>query len=138
MRVSSKWEAQNRNDLRAIWDDIAHSVNSPVSPIVFSLADDDNFTPTLPADIQVQANTQGIGTLTANAPVGTPYDGEVLELIFTCTAVQTFAWNAIYVGCTTTSLPTVTSGAGKTDKLWFQYNAAANKWQLFNKQLGYA
>ena len=107
-------------------------------PVVVAMADATSFTPTsYTADINTQANTQAIGTLTANAPSGTPVNGQVLELVIKSTNVQTFSWNAIYVGCTTTALPAASTGATKTDKLWFQYNTVVSKWQLFNAQMGY-
>lgn len=114
--------------------------NTPrLSPRVVSMTDATSFTPTGDtADINTQANTQSIGTLTANAPSGTPVNGQLLELVIKSTNVQTFSWNAIYVGCTTTALPTATTGATKTDKFFFQYNSTSAKWEISNAQYGYA
>lgn len=109
-----------------------------IRPRVISMADATSFTPTGDtADINTQTNTQALGTLTANAPSGTPTDGQVLELIISSTNVQTFAWNAIYAGCTTTALPIATTGSSKTDKFWFQYNSSNSKYEIFNAQYGY-
>lgn len=109
-----------------------------VIPRVVSMTDATSFTPTADtADINTQTNTQAIGTLTANAPSGTPLNGQTLELVIKSTNVQTFSWNAIYVGCTTTALPTATTGATKTDKFFFQYNTGVSKWQIYSVQYGY-
>ncbi len=105
---------------------------------VVSMTDATSFTPTGDtADINTQANTQAIGNLTANAPSGTPVNGQLLQITISSTNVQTFVWNAIYVAGTTTALPTVTTGATKTDKFFFQYNSTVSKWQLINAQYGY-
>lgn len=108
-------------------------------PRVVAMADATSFTPTgATADINTQTNTQAGGTLTANAPSGSPANGQGIEIVIKSTNVQIFSWNAIYTGCTTTVLPTATTGSGKTDKLWFQYNSLSSKWELYNAQYGYA
>jgi hypothetical protein len=112
------------------------------TPRVTAVADGASWTPNSDTgDIVIQVNTQAMGTLTMNAPTATapsPYSAQRLELWLTSTNVQTFAWNAIYVGCTTTPLPTTSTGGGKTDKFYFQYNATATKWQLYSAEFGYA
>lgn len=136
---SGAWTPQQLLDLRAIWDDLFRSINGGVSLNVFTMPDGTAFTPSgAPTDINVQVNTQGAGNLTANAPVGTPADGQILQFLFKSAHVQTFVWNGIYKGCTTTALPTTTTGSGKTDRLFFQYNALSAKWELINAQYGYA
>lgn len=109
-----------------------------INPRVVSMTDATSFTPTGDtADINTQTNTQSVGTLTANAPSGTPVNGQILELVIKSTNVQTFSWNAIYVGCTTTALPTSTTGSSKTDRFFFQYDSGTTKWSIFNAQYGY-
>lgn len=131
------WTAQQRADIKAIWDDLVRSVNGSILPIVDPQVDAVTFTPFAGADISTQANTQAVGNLTMNAPVGAPADGQVIEFIFKSTNVQTFVWNGIYKGSTTTALPATTTGATKTDRLWFQYNIANSKWELINAKYGY-
>lgn len=89
------------------------------------------------ADIVTQANTQATGTLTVNAPTGTPVNGQKIMLRLTCTNVQTFAWNAIFRGSTDLPLPTASSGAGKEDYLGFIYDSSSSKWDLIAKNFGF-
>lgn len=123
-----------------VMDTLAQTLtNKRITKRVVSMADATSCTPTGDtADINTQTNTQAIGTLTVNSPSGTPTDGQELFLRFKCTNVQTFAWNAIFAGCTTTALPTSSTGAGKTDLFFFIYNATASKWQIYNAEYGYA
>lgn len=112
--------------------------NKRITPRVVSMADANSFTPTGDtADINFQPNTQTAGNLTANAPTGTPTNGQILEIVIKSTNVQTFVWNAIYTGSTTTPLPTASTGGTSTDKFFFQYNTDVSKWQIFNAQYGY-
>lgn len=88
-------------------------------------------------DILQQQNTQPIGTLAVNAPTGTPSNGQTFVFRLNSTAVQTFAWDAIYQGSTDSPLPTASSGAGKTDYMGFIYNAVNNRWQMLAKNFGF-
>lgn len=88
-------------------------------------------------DIATQANTQALGTLTINAPTGTPFNGQQIVLRLRSTNVQTFSWNAIFQGSDDMTLPTVSSGAGKYDYMGFQYNSTAAKWQMLAKNFGF-
>ena len=88
-------------------------------------------------DLAVQTNTQSAGTLTINAPVGTPIDGQQIMLHISSTSVQTFAWNPIFKGSTDAPLPVSSSGAGKHDYMGFTYSNAASKWQLIAKNFGF-
>jgi len=88
-------------------------------------------------DIATQANTQAAGTLTINAPTGTPVNGQKLVLRLLSTNVQTFSWNAIFVGSTDLPLPTASTGSSNYDYLGFVYNSTAAKWQLLAKVFGF-
>jgi hypothetical protein len=88
-------------------------------------------------DIATQANTQAVGTLTVNSPTGTLTNGQKFILRLTSTNVQTFSWNAVFAGSTDITLPTVSSGGGKTDYLGFIYNSTAAKWQMIAKVFGF-
>lgn len=102
-----------------------------VIPRPISMADATSFTPTADtADMNFHVNTQIVGTLTANAPSGTPTDGQKICIRIKSTNVQTFAWDAVYRGNTTIPLPTASTGGGKTDYFHFQYNLADSKWDL--------
>jgi len=88
-------------------------------------------------DIATQTNTQAIGTLTINAPTGTPFNGQKIMFRLQSTNVQTFSWNGIFQGSNDISLPTSSSGAGKYDYTGFIYNTTAVKWQLIAKNFGF-
>lgn len=88
------------------------------------------------SDITKQANTQALGTLTINAPSGTPDDGQEWILRIKSTNVQTFSWNAIYRGGTV-ALPTVTTGGSKTDYFKFIYNSTDTKWDFISATYGF-
>jgi len=88
-------------------------------------------------DLAVQTNTQTAGTLTVNAPTGTPINGQKFILRLKCTNAQTFSWNAIFAGSTDLILPTATTGTSKYDYVGFIYNSTAVKWQLLAKVFGF-
>jgi hypothetical protein len=88
-------------------------------------------------DIATQANTQIIGTLTVNAPTGTPVNGQKLVLRLQSTNIQTFSWNAIFAGSTDLVLPVASTGSSKYDYVGFIYNSTAAKWQLLAKVFGF-
>jgi hypothetical protein len=88
-------------------------------------------------DIATQANTQAVGTLTINAVTGTPFNGQKIIFRLQSTNVQTFSWNAVFVGSTDLSLPTTSSGTSKYDYVGFIYNSTATKWQLLAKNFGF-
>ena len=101
-------------------------------------ADATSITPNIDAaEIVTQVNTQAAGTLTINAPSGTPVDGQRLMLRITSTNVQTISWNAIYAGSTDVLLPTTLSGSGKTDYVGLLYNSTATKWQIIARNFGF-
>jgi len=87
-------------------------------------------------DMATQANTQAVGTLTVNAPSGTPTNGQKLMLRLRSTNVQTFSWNAIFQGGTF-ALPTTSSGSSKFDYYGFIYNSTATKWQIVGTATGF-
>lgn len=88
-------------------------------------------------DIATQANTQGAGTLTINAPTGTPFNGQKLMLRLRSTSVQIFAWNAIFQGSNDLALPVSSSGSAQFDYLGFIYNSTTARWQVVAKNFGF-
>jgi hypothetical protein len=88
-------------------------------------------------DIATQANTQTAGTLTINAPTGTPTNGQKLIFRLLSTNVQTLSWNAVFQGSTDTALPGTSSGTSKYDYFGFIWNSTNSKWQMLAKNLGY-
>lgn len=88
-------------------------------------------------DIATQANTQAAGTLTINAPSGTPTNGQKLILRIRSTNIQTLSWNAVFQGSSDIALPSGTSGGGLYDYVGFLYNSTAAKWQMVAKVFGF-
>jgi hypothetical protein len=112
--------------------------NKRITSRIQTVADGTSITPTGDtADQFNQANTQTAGTLTVNAPTGTPTDGQRLTMRLKSTNVQTFAWNAIYRASSSLALPTTSTGGGKTDYLGFIFNAADTKWDFIGTNLGF-
>lgn len=109
-----------------------------VNPRTVAAADATSITPTGDtADTVTQTNSQAAGTLTVNAPTGTPVNNQRLTLRIKSTNQHTFSWNAIYRGGTTVTLPTTNTGSGKTDYFGFIYNATDSKWDLVAAAFGY-
>lgn len=98
---------------------------------VVSLADGASITPNVDTSDEVtHVNTQALGTLTVNAPTGTPTDGQRLVMRIKSTEAHTLSFNAIYRGSTDLALPGVLSGGGLTDYLAWIYHSADSKWDL--------
>lgn len=87
-------------------------------------------------DIVKQTNTQSAGTLTINAPTGTPTDGQQLQLRIKTTNQQTFSWNSTFRGSNDLGLPSYLD-AGKTSYFGFQYNDTDTKWDLMAINRGF-
>lgn len=88
-------------------------------------------------DIATQANTQAAGTLTVNAPSGTPVNGQKIILRLRSTNTQTFSWNSVFAGSSDIGLPSASSGAGLYDYMGFMYNSTAAKWQMLARNMGF-
>jgi hypothetical protein len=101
-----------------------------------TMANATSITPAVGYGICRQDNAQAAGTLTVNAPSGTAFNGDRMILRLKTTNAQTYAFNAIYRGSTTTALPT-TLAAGKTDHIEFVYNSTDTKWDLINYRGGF-
>ena len=106
-------------------------------PYSTSMADATSITPTLANDALYQVNTQTAGTLTVNAPTGTPVNFQKLMIRLKCTNVQTFSFNAAYRFSTDLPAPTASTGGGKTDYLAFEYNAQDSKYDYVGKVFGF-
>lgn len=88
-------------------------------------------------DLATMINTQAAGTFTINAPTGTLFDGQKLMLKLKCNNIQTFNWNAVFIGSTDAPLPSTSSGSSKTDYLGFIYDTTTSKWHVIAKNFGY-
>jgi hypothetical protein len=89
-------------------------------------------------DIVVQNNKQVAGTLTINAPTGTPINGQKLIYRIQSANVQTFSWNSTaFGGSSDIALPTTSTGSSKFDYVGFLYNTDAGKWQILAKNFGF-
>lgn len=108
------------------------------APRVVAVASATSITPNADTmDILTQVNSLGAGTLTINAPTGTPVNGQKIVFRLTTTNSQTLSYNAIYQGSTDLALPSSMSAA-TTNYLGFVYNAATARWQLLAKIFGFA
>lgn len=86
------------------------------------------------SDLSYQSNSQTAGTLTMNAPSGTPTNGQSILLKIKSTNVQAFSWNAIYVGA---GLPTASTGGGKIDYIPLIYDSVNSKWDCTLTNTGF-
>jgi hypothetical protein len=112
--------------------------NKTIQARVVAVADATSITPNADtSDIVTQANTQATGTLTINAPTGTPVNGQKFILRLRSTNIQTFSWNAAYVGSVDSSLPTASTGSGYYDYFGFIYNSTSTNWQMIAKNFGF-
>lgn len=102
-----------------------------------ALADATSITPNADTtDVATHVNTQAVGTLTVNAPSGSPSEGQALVLWIKSTNIQTFAWNAIFIGSSDLALPVTSTGSSKYDYMVFRYNATSTKWHVLGKNFG--
>lgn len=88
-------------------------------------------------DIATQINTQVAGTLTVNAPTGTPRDGQKFILKIKSTNSQTFSWDVIFGGSFDIALPSSTTGYSLTDYMGFQYDVISSQWHMIAKNFGF-
>ena len=80
--------------------------NTRITKRVGTASDATSITPDSDSyDIVKQTNTQSAGTLTINAPTGTPTDGQQLQLRIKTTNQQTFSWNSTFRGSNDLGLP---------------------------------
>lgn len=120
------------------WNGSDFVIISLSGPRVVTIADATSITINADiTDIATQANTQSAGTLTINAPTGTPLNGQRLIIRLRSSNIQTFSWNSAFVGSTDLALPTASSGATLYDYVGFLYNSTASKWQLVAKVFGF-
>lgn len=114
------------------------TVSGLITPRVTALADSSSVTfNASTTDIATQANTQTAGTLTINAPTGSPVNGQKLIFRLRSANIQTFSWNAAFQGSTDLGLPIGSSGSNLYDYMGFIYNSTASKWQLIAKVFGF-
>lgn len=105
-------------------------INKRMTPRQIVMADATSVTPTSDtADINTFVSTQVGGTLTVNAPTGTPTDGQKLILRLKSTNAQTYSFNGTYSFSTSVTAPTTLS-AGKTDYIGLMWNATNTKWDV--------
>lgn len=118
-------------------DTIAPDGTLSVIPGITTVSDATSITPNTDLNnIVYQSNSQSVGTLTINADAGTPVNGRSFLLKIKSTNVQTFSWNAQYVGGTV-ALPTATTGGGKIDTYAFLYDSVNSKYQFTGQALGF-
>ena len=131
--------ALNTNDGKLYYQDSASAVQIIATKYrVVALADATSVTFNADTtDVATQTNTQAVGTLTVNAPSGTPFDGQKLIFRLQSTNVQTFSWDSAFQGSDDLGLPLTSSGSSKYDYVGFMYNSTASKWQMVAKVFGF-
>ena len=108
------------------------------TPRVTAVASATSITPNCDnTDLVTQINTGVAGTLTINAPTGTPSDGQRLMFRIQSTNAQTLSFNATYDASVDLALPTATSGASRYDYIGFMWNATQSKWNIVAKNFGF-
>lgn len=111
--------------------------NKRITKRVTTAADATSVTPNSDsADWTYQLNTQSTGTLTINADGGTPTDAQVWGFRIKSTNVQTFSWNAVFIGGTV-ALPTSSTGSSKIDMYTFIYSTVNSKWMYTGTAVGF-
>ncbi len=116
-------EIQTQLDSKITSSSTTTLTNKRITKRVVSVADATSITLNSDtSDIVSQTNTQAAGTLTINAPSGTPTDGQPLVIRVISTNSQTNSWNAAYSG----NLPGST--AAGTNYYAFIYYAAGTVW----------
>jgi hypothetical protein len=106
--------------------------------IVQSFGSDTSLTPASDtADVYEFSTTAALGTLTVNAPTGTPTAGQGLLLRIKTTNVQTYSWNGAYRTGTSPMLPTTSSGSSLTDYIAFVWNSSDSKWDIIGVSNGH-
>jgi len=112
--------------------------NGLLVPRVTTVVTGTTITPNIDTtDLVFQPNTQVAGTLTINAPTGTPVNGQKLIIRMTCTNAQVLSFNAIYRSSTDLGFPASTSGSSQTDYLGFIYNSTSTRWDMVSKMFGF-
>jgi hypothetical protein len=113
-------------------------VNTSINPRVVIIPDGTSVTINSDTtDLAIQTNTQVAGTLTMNAPTGTPTTGQKFIFRLQSTNQQTFSWNAAFAGSADAGLPTVSSGSSKYDYMGFIWNGTSSTWQMLAKNFGF-
>lgn len=114
------------------------TTNGLLNPRVTAVTSATSITPNADTtDMVTQANTQAAGTLTINAPTGTPVNGQKLIIRVSCTNAQVLSFNAIYRASTDLGFPASTSGSSRTDYLGFIYNSTSVRWDMVSKMFGF-
>lgn len=112
--------------------------NKAIQPRVVTIADGASITVNADTtDFATQANTQAVGTLTINAPTGTPVNRQRFRLDINSVNVQTFSFNAVFLGSLQLTLPASSTGSSKTDMMLFEYSSGTTKWRLIAENFGF-
>lgn len=126
----------NRGGTGSSTGDSASLIGIP-SPRVVSYVDITN--------IAIDVSTTDILGITTTFPSGSitfdlplfPVDGRKVLIRFRSTVPQAFIWDPVFVANTTTVLPTVSTGASRTDYFGFIYDANTSVWQLLATSYGF-
>lgn len=135
---ASTWLTVTRSGATATGVQFSPNINSTrINPRTTTVADATSITPPSDtADVVIQSNSQAAGTLTINAPTGTPTDGQKFILRIKTTNAQNYSFNAIYHFSTSVTAPT-SIAAGKTDYIGCMWNATNSAWDVIATDQGH-
>jgi hypothetical protein len=94
------------------------------------------------ATIAVNADTTDIGILaslsqtsTFQNPTGSPGNGQSLQLRVTSSTSRSISFDTAYQTTSALTFPTATTGGGKEDYLFFEYNTPDSKWDFVDSTI---
>jgi hypothetical protein len=111
--------------------------NKAITKRVTTAADATSVTPNSDtADITYQSNSQALGTLTIHADAGSPTEGRAWRLKVLSSNVQTFSWDATYIGGAL-PLPVASTGGSKIDEFSFTFCTVRSAWLYTGQAVGF-
>jgi hypothetical protein len=122
----------------ATWAHVAARDSRNLTDTGVTLADATSITPNSAYVFNNHVNTQALGTLTVNAPSGSPADFRRLWIRIASTNAHAITWDAAYRGSTDTPLPSELTGASDYDYFGFIRNATDSVWDLVAYNKGFA
>jgi hypothetical protein len=95
------------------------------------------------ATVTPNADTTDLGILTSLSqttvfanPIGTPTNGQLLQIRITSSAIQSISWGTAYQAASALSLPSATTGSSAEDYITFRWNSTDSKWDMIDATMG--
>ena len=97
------------------------------------------------ATVTLNSAITDIGVLTSLSqavtflnPIGTPVDGQLLQIRISSTVSRAISFGTAYQGASSLGLPSATTGGGAEDYIAFRYNSLDSKYDLIGTTIGAA